>query len=189
MPADPRTGDHPAPPALGLDPTIVDDARRRRRRRRLAAALGTMTLVSSISTVAYSYWTNPQTTTNAGSLGLGTVTGTIGVALTSGSSLLIGTSQQVTGTLSNSGSTPVHVSQVTFAVASVKDSGGLALPSSSCDPAWFALSPATVNADVPAGGSLPLTSSMGGTVTLTNSPTTNQDGCKLATITLSATAS
>ncbi|GAA1885923.1 hypothetical protein [Lapillicoccus jejuensis] len=185
----PATRHRHDPPRAALDPEIVAQARRRRRRRRVAAALATMTLVSSISTVAYSFWTNPQTTTTAGSMGLGTVTGAVGVALTGAGSLLIGTSQQVTGTLSNSGTTPVHISQVTFAVASVKDSGGVALPSSSCDPTWFSVTSATVNADVPAGGSLPLTSSMGGSFTLTNLPSTNQDGCKLATVMLSATAS
>lgn len=177
----------PTPTPVELDPTIVAAGRRRRRRRHLAAGAAAVLLMTGGGSIAYSYWTNTQTTTNAGSLGLGTVTGTVNVALTNVSSLLIGTSQGITGTITNTGSTPVHVSSVTFAVSGITSAGGLSLPAVSCDPAWFSLAPATVNQDIPAGGSIPLTAGMGGSFSLTNLPTTNQDLCKLATVTLSAT--
>lgn len=139
----------------------------------VAAALGL------IGGGAYAYWT--LTGGGSGSATTGTVTGTLTVNQTSTISNLRpgGTAQVLSGTFTNTDTSPVYVSTVTVSIASVVPLSG------TCDASDYTLSNATmtVAASVPSGTGGAWT---GATIAF-NNKLTNQDDCQGATVNLAYT--
>jgi hypothetical protein len=92
--------------------------------------------------------------------------------------------QQLSGTIENLNTSPVFVSTVTAAIASVLDADGDAIDS--CDAGDYALTDAvmTLNSEVLAGDSSAWT---GAKIAFYNDPQANQDACKGAVVSLSYT--
>ncbi len=91
-----------------------------------------------------------------------------------------GTAQALSGTVSNSGSSPIFVTSVTVT--------GVTTDKTNCDETDYTISgPATVGlgVEVAAGGSVPWS---GATIAFNDKASDNQDACQGATVTLTYTA-
>jgi hypothetical protein len=145
----------------------------------LATVTATALLIAGAG-AAFAYWTAGGSGT--GSAAVGTSAAITAVQTTTVTPLVPGGAPQtISGTFTNTNTGPVWVSTVTASIASVtKDPGAVA---GICDDTDFTLSSAVmaVNASVPPGVSQ---SAWTGATIAFNNKATNQDQCKLATVTL-----
>ncbi len=152
------------------------------KRRSVGLAVASVLILSA---GAYAYWTAGGS--GSGSAAAGTTTPLTVNQTTSLTAMYPGdTAQTISGTFDNGNSGSIHVTTVTAAISGVvKDAGAVAGP---CTAADFTLANAamTVNADVAAGSSVGAWT--GATIKFNNTGA-NQDGCKLATVSLSYTIS
>jgi hypothetical protein len=151
------------------------------RKKMVAAGIVVVALAGSM--VAYAYWT-------AGGSGTGSATTGTNSAITAVQTSVVtamapgDTAQTLSGTFNDPNTGPVYVATITASIASVvKDSNA---PSGSCDASDYTLANATmtINAEVLANDTSTWT---GATIKFNDKPTTNQDGCKNATVNLAYT--
>ncbi|MDJ0376196.1 hypothetical protein [Cryobacterium sp. PH31-L1] len=146
-----------------------------------AVAVTTAVLVGG-SGVAFAFWTAGGSGT--GTATAGTVTAITAQQTTTVAGLMPGVAAQtLSGTFTNSNTSPVYVSTVTASIASVvKDAGAV---TGTCGASDFTLaSPVmTVNAEVPIGGA-GKGAWTGATLAFNDLSTVNQDACKNATVNL-----
>jgi hypothetical protein len=148
------------------------------------AAGAAAVIVAAGAGVAFAYWTADGTGT--GSASTGTTTG-IDINQTSVITGLYpgGAPVALAGNFDNNNSGPIHVAQVTVAVASGwSEQADLTKPA--CTAADFTLTqPDPTNAEIPAGSGV--SSWSGATIQLTDLAT-NQDNCKNVTVDLAYTS-
>jgi len=162
------------------------DTDARKSKKRIAAiAIMTIILVGGGSAGAYAYWTAGGTGTGSASTGTNSAVTAVQTSTVSG--LVPGSAaQSLSGNFTNSNSSPVYVTSVTAAIASVIKATGA--PSGTCDASDYTLTGATmtVGAQVPAGSAQGAWS--GATIAF-NNKSTIQDACKGASVTISYTVS
>ena len=149
------------------------------RKKKVAAITTGMVLVGG---AAYAYWTANGTGTGLGST-LSGVTALTAVQRSTVSDLQPGTAPQaLSGDFNNPNDGPIYVATVTASIASVVKAGGA--PAGPCDATDYTLSNATmtVNAEVAPG--MAVGGWSGASIEFHNKPSTNQDGCKGATVNL-----
>ena len=150
--------------------------------RKKKVALGTAALVCT-GGVATAYWT-------AGGNGTGSASTGTNVAITAVQTSTVSamgpgdSAQTLSGNFNNPNSGPVWVSTVTVSISGVTQAPG-AVGSCAADDYTLANTVMTVNAQVPAGNAQG--SWTGATIKFNNKPSTNQDGCKGATVQLAYT--
>jgi len=162
------------------------DTDARKSKKRIAAiAIMTIILVGGGSAGAYAYWTAGGAGTGSASTGTNSAVTAVQTSTVSG--LVPGSAaQSLSGNFTNSNSSPVYVTSVTAAIASVIKATGA--PSGTCDASDYTLTGATmtVGAQVPAGSAQGAWS--GATIAFNNKATI-QDACKGATVNISYTVS
>ena len=152
------------------------------KRRSLVLAVSAVLILSA---GAYAYWTAGGSGTGSGAAGT-----TAALTVNQSTSLTAmypgDTAQTISGTFGNTNSGPIHVTTVTAAISGVAKAGGA--PAGTCDATDFTLANAamTVNAEVAVGD--PVGAWTGATIKFNNKGS-NQDACKLATVSLSYTIS
>lgn len=152
-------------------------------RRRLVAGLATVALVVGGAGAAFAYWSSAGTgsgdaVTDTGAANL-TITQT-----TAPTNLAPGVpAGTISGTVTNNATTSAFVTSVTVAITGVTLAAGA---TGTCDASDYTLTKPvmTVATDIAAGANAPFT---GATLGF-NNKTTNQDGCKGATVVLGYTA-
>jgi hypothetical protein len=145
--------------------------------------------VASGAAVAYAYWT--ASGSGSGSASVATSNGTVNLAATFAGGLTPGASEAVTYTAWNTNSSNLDVTTVS-AVVSIDSPHATA----GCLASWFVLAtPGAVNEGatgtvIPANTpqASPVTLPNGNNITFTDLPSTNQDACKGATVTLALTS-
>lgn len=148
--------------------------------------LGALVLAGAVvagSGAAYAYWTT--TGTGSGSAQAATTSTITAVQTSTINTMAPGVAAQtLSGKFNNGNSGPVYVATVTASIGTVTKAVGA--PSGTCDATDFTLSNATmnVNAEVPAGNNQ---GSWTGATIAFNDKATNQDACKLATVTVNYT--
>ncbi len=151
------------------------------KRRKLIAATFVSLLV--IAGVAVAYWTTTGSGTGTATTGTGSAVSVTQVGTITG---LVpgGAAQAVDFTVTNPKSTSQYVTSVTYSIASIQTSPGVAAVG--CSAADFTLvQPNAIGADLPAGVST--FSPSGGTLAMIDSAT-NQNGCKNVTVNLTFAA-
>jgi hypothetical protein len=147
--------------------------------------VGGLVIAVVLAGAAFAYWTAGGSGSGTGSAATG-ATGLTARQTTVLTPMFPGdTAQTISGTFDNPGSGPTFVGSVTVSIASVVKAAGA--PAGTCDASDFTLASTTmpVSAEIPAGtgqGSF-----TGATIQFNNKPTTNQDGCKGATVNLAYT--
>lgn len=135
---------------------------------------------------AYAYWTGTGTgtaTSTAGTTAAITINQTSTVAA-------IGpgvTPQPLSGTFTNTGAGPVYITSLTGAVTVIKAAGAAA---GTCDATDFTIA-YTTGTTMPVGAEIAKGTGVGtwsGATIAFNDKATNQDACKLATVTITYTA-
>jgi hypothetical protein len=147
------------------------------KRRKLIVATCVTLLVIVGSAVAY--WTTTGSGTGTATTGTGSAVSVTQVGTVTG---LVpgGAAQAVDFTVTNPKSTPQYVTSVTYSIASIQTSPGVAAVG--CSAADFTLvQPNAIAADLPAGAST--FSPSGATLAMIDSAT-NQNGCKNVTVNL-----
>ena len=149
-------------------------SRMTRRRGLVGAAALTLLLAAG----AYAFWTAG----GSGGATAATATATIALVATQTSVLTPmfpgDSAQTISGKFTNSNSGPIQVATVTASIASVTGGAG------TCDPSDYTLA----NATMTVGVEVPVGTAVGGWSGATikfNNKTSNQDGCKGATVNLS----
>ncbi len=150
--------------------------------RQKIAATGTAAVVAVAGAgTAYAYWTSTGSGTGSATTSAGASNLTL--AQTSNiSNMYPGDSAQaITGTVTNNAGNSAYVTAVTASISGVTGGAG------ACDASDYTLATPTMTVcrDVVAGGSATFT---GATIKF-NNKTTNQDGCKGATVVLAYAAS
>lgn len=151
------------------------------KRRKLIAA--TFVTLLAIVGVAAAYWTTTGSGTGTATTGTGSAVSLTQVGTITG---LVpgGAAQAVDFTVTNPKSTPQYVTSVTYSIASIQTSPGVAAVG--CSAADFTLvQPNSIAADLPAGAST--FSPSGATLAMIDSAT-NQNGCKNVTVNLTFAA-
>jgi hypothetical protein len=131
--------------------------------------------------IAFAYW-------SAGGSGTGSATTGTNVPITAAQTSTISgmapgdSAQTLSGNFNNSNSSPVYVTSVVASISSVDKAVGA--PAGTCDASDYTLASATmtVNAEVAAGSAKGAWT--GATIKFNDKPSTNQDGCKGATVNL-----
>jgi hypothetical protein len=147
-----------------------------KRRRLLAATFVTLLVVVG---VAAAYWTTTGSGTGTAGTGTGSAVNITQVGTITG---LVpgGPAQAVDFTITNPKSTAQYVTSVTYSIASIQSSPGVAAVG--CSAADFALvQPNAIGADLPAGATT--FSPSGATLAMVDTAT-NQNGCKNVTVNL-----
>ena len=132
------------------------------------------------ATAAYAYWTATGTGTGSATTADGSTSLTITQNTFNGSALVPGgTAQAISGTIANANTFAVPITSfvATVAVDSTHATAG-------CLASWYSVPTLSAPSSVPAGGNV----AFSGTVKLTDLPTTNQDACKGAAVTLTYNA-
>ncbi len=153
---------------------------RRTNRRRVTAVFAAL-LTLAFGGVAFAYWT-------AGGTGSGTATVGTNVAITVNQTTVLtamypgDSAQTISGTFTNTNSSPVYVAGVVASIQSVVKAGDA--PAGTCDATDFTLAnaTATVNAEVASGTGVGAWT--GPTIKFNDKVDANQDACKGATVTL-----
>ena len=156
-----------------------------KKRKPLVVLLSVVALVVAAG-AALAYWTADGSGTGDATTGAGG--SSVDVVQTSDVSNLRpgGTPQELSGTFTNAGDSTAYVGTVTVSIASVdKDAGA---PAGDCDASDYTLTHAAmvINAEVPVGtdqGTWGTTAPEIATIEF-NNKSTNQDGCKGATVNL-----
>ena len=133
------------------------------------------------ATAAFAYWTATGTGSGTAATAESSTNLTITQNSFDGSALVPGgAAQAVSGTIANANTfaAPIASFVANVSVDSAHATAG-------CLASWYAVPSLSAPNSVPAGGSV----SFAGTVRLNDQPTTNQDACKGATVTLTYTAS
>jgi hypothetical protein len=152
---------------------------RNSKKRVAAVAIITLILVGGGGAATYAFW-------SAGGSGTGSATTGTNLGISANQSTVVtglapgGTAQTLSGTFTNSNSSPVYVTSVTASILSVTKAG---LPVVGCDASDYTVSttPMTVNAEINPGSGQGTWS--GATIAF-NDKSTNQDACKGATVNL-----
>lgn len=148
----------------------------------VAVATGAVVVLAG-SGVAFAYWT-------AGGSGTGTAATGTSVPITAVQTSTVpamkpgDSALPLTGNFNNTNAGPVYVTSVTASIASVTKATGA--PAGTCDDTDYTLATPimSVNAEVPAGSAQ---GTWTGATIKFNNKASNQDGCKLATVTLTYT--
>jgi hypothetical protein len=158
-----------------------------RSRKRTWVLLGVVAVAAAMAAVgAYAYWTAEGT--GSGSATVGTDNGVTITEVTFSGLLYPGGEVDVSFKVNNlSPNTSVNVHKVITDMA--MGTNGITLMSAAgCDADWFTYSGATLAASpgvvIAASGTHTVTAGNGGTLSMSNEATTNQDACKDATFTL-----
>lgn len=141
--------------------------------RKVKVAVGVAVACLAISGAAFAYFTTTGSGTAAGSVGTSTelvISGTVTDVL------YPGTSSEVTFAVNNDSDGNQYVGTITLVSVTASDPG--------CLGAWFSMADIVANQDIDPGGEA-ITAT--GTLTMENAAT-NQDACKLATLTLNLTS-
>jgi hypothetical protein len=156
-------------------------------KKRTWVLVGVLSVVAAMAAVgAYAYWTAEGT--GSGSATVGTDSGVSIDDVQFSGSLYPGGSVDVSfDIVNNSADTSVNVHKVITDLA--QGTNGITLMSpASCNENWFTYSGVTLNAApgvvIPASGTHTVTAGNGGTLSMSNELSTNQDACKNATFTL-----
>ena len=165
-------------------PEKAIENKNKKRGLKVAAIAGGLVLVGG---VAFAYWTQGGTGTGEASTGH---TAAITVYQDSDvEGLAPGLDpQDLSGHFSNPNSGPVYVANLKVTISSIDSDGP-------CDPTDYVLSNGTntgTSVDLPIGHEVPAGTGgtwSGVTIAFNNKPTTNQDGCKDATVNLAYVAS
>lgn len=156
------------------------------RKRITAIAVGTAVLLA-IGGGAFAYWT--LSGSGSGSATTGTVSGSITVNQTSTVTNLRpgGAAQTLTGSFTNTDTSPVYVTSVTASISSVVKAVGA--PAGTCDATDYTLANATmtVAAEIPSG--VAQGAWTGATIAFNNKAAVNQNACQGATVNLAYAAS
>ncbi|TIC88260.1 hypothetical protein E8D34_04790 [Nocardioides sp. GY 10113] len=151
------------------------------KKKKLLGVIAAAALVTGGGT-AYAYWTSGGAGT-----GSGTTTASIAPVVVNQTSTVSdlrpgGTPVTLAGTFTNPNGSPAYVAAVTVSIGSVTKAAGA--PAGACDASDYTLTNTVmpVGAEIPAGTSKGAWS--GATIAFNNKATTNQDGCKGATVTL-----
>lgn len=143
------------------------------RHRKVLVALGAIVLVIGAAVAAFAFWTASGSGTGSGTAASGSSV-TLHASFTS-SVLAPGGSVPVSYTADNDSTTTSGKVTTVKAVITTSDAG--------CLPAWFSL-PDVVEDQVIAPSASGVALANGGTLSFSNLPTTDQNACKSATITL-----
>ena len=150
---------------------------RKNSKRKIAATIAiTAILVGGGGAAAIAYW-------SAGGSGTGTAgTGTSQAINVTQSSTVTGLApgsapQTLAGTFTTSNPGKVYVASVTPTITKVATSAGVVIPG--CTTSDYSLVAATINAEVGAGDAW-----TGATIAFNDKPSTNQDACKNAVVTI-----
>lgn len=151
--------------------------------KRTAAVVVSMAVAVGAASVAYAYWTAGGSGTGEAETGTNVelIAHQIGVPADMGPG---DSAQTLSGDFENNSDGPVYVTSVTATIASVEKA--LGAPAGTCDASDYTLASALmlVGAEVPVG--LNEGAWTGATIKF-NNKVTNQDACKLATVTLAYT--
>lgn len=148
------------------------------KRRKLIAAVTSVALLAVVG-VGLAYWTTSGSGTGTATTGAGSAVSITQVGTITG---LVpgGAAQAVDFTVTNPKSTPQYVTSVTYSIASIQSSPGVAAVG--CSAADFTLvQPNLIDGDLPAGATT--FSPSGATLAMIDSAT-NQNGCKNVTVNL-----
>lgn len=155
-------------------------------RKKPVALLLSALIVLATGTAAFAYWTYNGSGTGTGTVS--TPTSAVVVRQTSTVANLAPGSAAITlsGTFDNGNSGPVYITTITIGTIIVAKASGV---TAACDSTDFTLSATSfsIGREIPNGTSQG--SWTGPTIMFNNKPSTNQDGCKGATITIPYTAS
>ena len=158
-------------------------APRGRRRPRWLVVAGLVLVLSVAGGVAYAYWST--TGTGTGTATTGTSSSVVVTQSSAPTNLAPGVpAGPITGTVTNNAVNNAYVTSVTVAIASVTKATGAA--AGTCDATDYTLANPVmlVGKDVPGNGG---TQTFAGATLGFNNKTTNQDGCKGATVNLTYT--
>ena len=153
-----------------------------KRRGMLLAGIAAALVVAG---AAFAFWTGGGSGSGSGSAANGVSAPTANQSTTLSAMYPGDSAQTISGNFDNSNSGPVYVSTVTVSISGVTKAVGA--PAGTCDATDFTLANAamTVGGEVPSG--LAKGSFTGATIKFNDKPTTNQDACKGATVSLSYT--
>ena len=153
--------------------------------KRRGLVLAGVALTLAVAGIAYAFWTGGGSGTGSGAAATG-VSGLTANQTTTLSAMYPGDSAQtITGNFDNPNSGPVYVNSVSVSIASVTKAGGA--PAGTCDATDFTLANTTMNVGAEVSSGSGVGSFTGATIKFNNKPTTNQDACKGATVSLSYT--
>jgi hypothetical protein len=153
--------------------------------KRRGLVLAGVALTLAVAGIAYAFWTGGGSGTGSGAAANG-VSGLTANQTTTLAAMYPGDSAQtITGNFDNPNSGPVYVNTVSVSIASVTKAGGA--PAGTCDASDFTLANTTMNVGAEVSPGAGVGSFTGATIKFNNKPTTNQDACKGATVSLSYT--
>jgi len=153
--------------------------------KRRGLVLAGVAVTLAVAGIAYAFWTGGGSGTGSGAAATG-VSGLTANQTTTLSAMYPGDSAQtITGNFDNPNSGPVYVNSVSVSIASVTKAGGA--PAGTCDATDFTLANTTMNVGAEVSSGSGVGSFTGATIKFNNKPTTNQDACKGATVSLSYT--
>ena len=153
--------------------------------KRRGLVLAGVALTLAVAGIAYAFWTGGGSGTGSGTAASG-VSGLTANQTATLTAMYPGDSAQtITGNFDNPNSGPVYVNSVSVSIASVTKAGGA--PTGTCDATDFTLANTTMNVGAEVSSGNGVGSFSGATIKFNNKPTTNQDACKGATVSLSYT--
>jgi hypothetical protein len=152
--------------------------------KKVAVVVTTGVVVIASAGTAYAYWSTTGSGTASAASSAGGANLTVAQTSTISNMYPGDAPQTLSGTVTNNADNSAYVASVTVSIKSVTPAAGA---SGGCSAADYALTNAVmpVNKDLLAKGT---TAFSGATIQFANSATTNQDGCKGATVTLAYTA-